>query len=439
MGESRRYFGTDGIRGVAGEPPLTAGWVLRLGRAIGRRLPGTAVIVRDTRLSSPALRDALSAGLQAEGSDVVDAGVLPTPAIAGEVRRRGAAVGVAITASHNPWRDNGIKVFGPDGFKVDDGVERDLEDALEEVDPEAPGPPGGWTDDAGPARRAYLEHLRPDDRVGRGLRLVIDAANGAASPVAREALEASGAAVEAIHVSPDGRNINEGCGALHPEDLAARVSSGGADLGVALDGDADRCLLIGEDGAPIDGDVVIALLALHRGVSDVVGTVMTNEGVVRHLARHGVTLHRAPVGDRHVLRLMRSVGATLGGESSGHVIQLDRSPAGDGLATALAMLELRAAAARPLARLAAEVPRFPSRLRAVRVARKPPIDRVPRLVTAIEEAEERMGESGRVLVRYSGTEPVLRVFVEGADEPLVERLCADLSREARRALGDLED
>ena len=438
MGRTR-YFGTDGIRGVAGQPPLTSGLVLRLGRAIAKYHPGLTVIGADTRRSSPALRSAIGAGLLMEGADVLNIGVLPTPAIAGEVLRRGAATGVAITASHNPFQDNGIKLFGADGNKLDDEHELRLERALEEIDVDEPGPVGTWSEDIPGARQAYLASLRPERQFSLGLHVLVDAANGAASPVAASALEATGARVSALSVEPDGSNINEGCGALHPQRLCDRVKAGDADLGVALDGDADRCLMVDENGQLVDGDVLIALLAIHRRLPAVVGTVMTNEGVVRHLAGLGVELHRANVGDRNVLQMMRQRDILLGGESSGHVIQLDRGPAGDGLATALAVLELRDVAGRTLAEMAAEVPRYPSELRAVRVREKVPLDELTELTRAVEAAQARLANAGRTLIRYSGTEPVLRVFVEGADAALVHELCGSLAENARQLLGSEEE
>ena len=436
---TRRFFGTDGIRGVAGELPLTPGFVMRLGRALARSRPGTAVLGRDTRQSSPALRDALSAGLLADGATVVDVGVLPTPAIAGEVLRRGAASGIVITASHNPFGDNGIKVFGPDGTKLDDDEEEALEIGLQELDPDDPGAPGRWTEEHEEARTAYLASLAPAERCGEGLRLAVDAANGAASAVAAEALSATGADVQAIACTPDGRNINRACGALHPGRLVDLVSAGVVDLGIALDGDADRCVIVGEDGELIDGDVLIALLAMHRGLDQVIGTVMTNEGVVRHLAANGVVVHRAAVGDRNVLAMMKERGAVLGGESSGHVIQLDRGPTGDGLATALAALQLRHDRGERLCEQSARVPRYPSRLRAVAVASKPPLHEVSGLSDAVADAERRLAGQGRILIRYSGTEPVLRVFVEGADSDLVRALCDELSETARSTMGVEEE
>ncbi len=432
----RRYFGTDGIRGRAGQPPLTPGLVLRLGRALARSRPGTVVIGRDTRLSSPALRDALAAGLLADGAHVVDLGVIPTPGVACEVLRRGASAGIAVTASHNPYQDNGIKVFGPDGTKLDDDDEARLEADLDALDPDDPGEVGRWTEDGAAARRAYVASLAPDAPFASGLHVLVDAANGAASALAAEVLEATGASVTALSCDPDGTNINVDCGALHPARLCERIVAGEAQLGVALDGDADRCVMAGEDGQLIDGDVLIALLALHRGLDRVVGTVMTNEGVVRHLQDRGVAVTRAAVGDRNVLLAMRREGALLGGESSGHVIQLDLSPTGDGLATALAALRLRQDAGRPLCELAAEIPRFPSTLRAVRVREKVPLDEVPDLKAVIEGVEAGLTGRGRVLVRYSGTEPVLRVFVEGADDDQVRACCDELAATAHRLLGE---
>lgn len=433
----RRYFGTDGIRGVAGEPPLTPGQVLRLGRAIARLYPGTVVVGRDTRRSSPALRDALTAGLLADGADVVDLGVLPTPAVPGDLLRRGAAAGVMITASHNPFEDNGIKVFSPRGDKLDADAEAALEDALDAADPDAPAREiGRWRSDGEAALAAYVAGLRPAARWGEGLRLLVDAAHGAASAVAGDVLSATGAEVRVIGDAPDGRNINDGCGALHPSVVARRVEAGEADLGVTLDGDADRCVMIDERGRTVDGDALIALLALHRGHRDVVGTVMSNEGVVLHLAARGVQMHRAPVGDRNVLARMRELGAMLGGEESGHVIQLDRGPAGDGLATALAALELRAEVGRSLAEMADEIPRYPADKRAVRVRSKPPLDQVPGMVAAMAVADEALAGRGRQLLRYSGTEAVLRILVEGDDLAHVSRVCDELQRAAEAALGE---
>jgi len=412
---------------------------MRLGRALAGLKPGTVVIGRDTRLSSPALRDALSAGLLFGGADVVDLGVLPTPGVACEVLRRGAAAGIAVTASHNPFTDNGIKVFGPDGTKLDDDDELRLEHDLDRADLDAPCGMGRFLEDAAGARQAYADSLAPAAPWGEGLHVAVDAAHGAASFLAGPALEATGARVTTLYCEPDGTNINVDCGAVHPGHLCERIAAGEAQLGVALDGDADRCVMVGEDGGLIDGDVLIALLALHRGLDRVVGTVMTNEGVARHLRERGVAVTRAAVGDRNVLLAMRAEGALLGGESSGHVIQLDRSPTGDGLATALAALELRHAAGRRLCELAAEIPRFPSTLRAVRVREKVPLDRLPAMTAAVAAAEGELAERGRVLVRYSGTEPVMRVFVEGADAPLVESLCDRLAETAREQLGDEED
>ncbi len=433
----RRYFGTDGIRGVAGQPPLTPGRVLRLGRAIARLYPGTVVVGRDTRLSSPALRDALTAGLLADGSDVIDLGVLPTPAVPGDLLRRNAAAGVMITASHNPFQDNGIKVFSPRGDKLGDDEEAALEDALDAADPEEPARGiGRWSTDAEAALAAYVEGLRPADPWGRGLRLLVDAAHGAAAAVAGTVLAASGATVEVVGDAPDGRNINEGCGALHPALVATRVQAGEADLGVTLDGDADRCVMIDERGRPMDGDVLIARLARHRGQGEGGGTVMRTAGVVGHLADRGIRMHRAPVGDRNVLVRMRELGAVLGGEESGHVIQLDRGPAGDGLATALAALELRARGGRPLAEMADEIPCYPSDKRAIRVRAKPPLEQVPELVAAMAAADGALEGRGRQLLRYSGTEPKLRILVEGDEPARVARVCDELQRAAEAALGE---
>ena len=437
-----KLFGTDGIRAEAGRPPLDDTTVFRIGKLLGRlvRRDGRrGVVGGDTRESTPAIVAAISRGLAAEGVAVENAGIVPTPAVAELVRQRKAAFGISVSASHNPWRDNGIKLFGPDGRKFPDAGESEIERRL----PEETGAPGS---DSLPSvdpslATAYAKRLRGavPGTLG-GLRIVLDAGNGAAFALAPEVFRAIGADVEAIGVAPDGRNINEGCGAVHPERLASRVAEGGFAMGAAFDGDADRVILADENGRTLDGDDVLWMLARDahgRGALDppiVVGTVMTNFGLERALESIGVSLRRTPVGDRHVARAMEDTGARLGGETSGHVILGDLSTTGDGMLAALRIAALRVQSGAPLSRLA-DLRKAPQVLKNLPVARRVPLDQVVQLTRAVADAESELAGAGRVLLRYSGTEPLLRVMVEGTDRPAVERIASHLCEVARQELG----
>ncbi|PYQ51810.1 MAG: phosphoglucosamine mutase [Acidobacteria bacterium] len=445
-----RLFGTDGIRGRAGEPPLDAATVQKIGRAIVRALGISAprvLIGRDTRESGPEIERHLAAGLAAEGAHPESAGVIPTPAIAHlarqrrGLRRRGYHLGVVISASHNPYQDNGIKVFGGAGRKFS----TELEDRTEAIIAELNGQPlrearGVEQRDLS---RAYLDHLRRSygGPPLAGMHVVVDTANGATSLLARSLFERLGARVIAINDRPDGRNINRECGATHPESVAARVAEAGADLGVAFDGDGDRCILSDARGRVVDGDHVLFLAARHlhaRGAlkgGAVVATVMSNVGLEVALGKLGIPLVRTAVGDRNVLDEMERRGANLGGEQSGHVIFRDHEPTGDGLLTALKVLEVVKAAGRPLHELAAELTVYPQVLLNVRVRERAEIEGIPEIKERLDRARSALDGRGRLVVRYSGTEPLLRVMAEGPDEAEVRSLAEGIVEAVTARLG----
>lgn len=421
-------FGTDGVRGVA-NVELTAEFALALGRAAGRVLGGgRAVVGGDTRRSTPMLDAALVAGLAAEGVDVVRLGVVPTPAVAFHAARSGA-MGAMVSASHNPHHDNGIKLFAAGGLKLPDAVERRIEAALDEA--RASGGAGvvaepGAVDDVSSGSRhrklldEYLDHVLAalEGRTLEGLRLVVDAANGAASETAGELFRRAGAEVTVIHAEPDGRNINAGCGATHTASLSQAVVEHGADLGLALDGDADRLLAVDELGNLVDGDQVIAVCAADlraRGRlrhDTVVVTVMANLGFRRAMQAVGIEVVETPVGDRYVLEALERGGYSLGGEQSGHVIFREVASTGDGGLTGLVLADVLRRDGRPMSELAAgAMTRLPQVLRNVEVDERVP-DVAEQLADEIAAAVTALGDDGRILVRASGTEPLIRVMVE---------------------------
>jgi phosphoglucosamine mutase len=442
-----RLFGTDGIRGVAGQFPLDARTVELIGRALVANLarelgrPPLIVIGRDTRESGHEIEIALAKGACAARARVESAGVITTPGVAFITRVTPFDAGVVISASHNPYTDNGIKVFSPSGRKLPDEMERRVEEELANLLEALPssgpieGQPVGYGDaQAEHFRQRYIGYLV--NEVGSGLslagvRIGVDCANGAASRIAPQVFEALGAEVETISASADGRNINDGCGSLHPEQLRQLVVEQGLDLGVAFDGDADRALFVDEGGGLVDGDQVLLLLADHMkstGSLDgniVVATVMSNIGLEVALAERGITLLRTPVGDRYVLEELLSRGGMLGGEQSGHVIFPAISLAGDGIITAIEVLRAKQASKRTLKELASQLTRFPQVLINVRVRAKPPIETLPSVKCEIERLESRMQGRGRILVRYSGTEDLARVMIEGEDQ-------ADIQQQANR-------
>lgn len=426
----KRLFGTDGIRAVAGDAPLDPPTVRRFGAALARvlaeRNPGTPRVLlgRDTRESGPWLRDAVAAGLRAEGGEAVDAGVITTPGLACLLRRHDDFhAGVMISASHNPFEDNGLKVFGSDGVKLNDAAEAEMEELI--LDGGVGDCGDGAIDvpfDAELERQyvAELEALCRPDRF-RGMRILLDGSNGAASRIAPAVFAHYGAEVDAIGVAPDGRNINLGCGSLHLDGLAARVVDGRYDVGIAFDGDADRCLAIDAQGREVDGDRILYICGLGlkragalRGDA-VVATIMSNFWLEHRFRDEGIALHRAQVGDKYVLERMVAEDLVLGGEQSGHVIFRDHATTGDGILTGLKLLDTLLDDDRSLVEIQDSIVPFPQVLLNVRVASKPDLRAHATIGPLVAEIEKDLEGTGRVVLRYSGTEPVARVMVEGQD------------------------
>ena len=446
-----KLFGTDGIRGVANQYPITPEVALRLGRAVARVLkaarPGKqkVVIGKDTRISGYMLETALTSGLVSEGARVLLTGPIPTPAVAHLTRSMACDAGIMLTASHNPFADNGIKIFGPDGYKLNDALEEEIEALI--ATGELTGPSNGVE-----LGKAY----RVDDAVGRyieftkgaigagsleGLRVVVDCANGAAYFVGPLILEELGAEVLTLGTKPNGRNINENCGALHPEGAAALVRTHGADIGICFDGDADRVIFCDGEGEVISGDRILCLAAkaLHakgrlRG-NTMVATVMSNLGLRDALAEDGIALETTGVGDRQVLERMRERGFALGGENSGHIIFADYATTGDGIMSALQILQVMKDRGASLAELADCMTEYPQELLSLPVREKPPVDSVPALREAIERAQEVFNGSGRTLVRYSGTERKIRILVECADAACAKEQADAIAGAVRETIG----
>jgi phosphoglucosamine mutase len=441
---ARAWFGTDGIRGVANER-LSPELALRVGRAATRRLrdshPAPVVLIgRDTRRSGTMLEDALAAGIASAGGHAVRLGVLPTPAVAWGVLQRGAAAGIVISASHNPYPDNGIKLFGADGYKLLDAEEEAIE-ALLEADTDLPtGRDVGTTSSATGAAEAYAEWVAEVAGVPlAGMRIVVDCAHGAATTVAPRLFELLGADVVLIACEPDGCNINVECGSTHLGHVAAAVVAEGATLGVAFDGDADRVLFVDAAGNPVDGDHILTLLAadaISRAAlpgNRVVVTSMANLGAHHALRALGCTLEITDVGDRYVLEAMRRHGSVLGGEQSGHVIALDHQTTGDGPLTATLVLAALARSGQTLAEAAAAVEKFPQNLISVR-ARREGLEECTPLWDAIAAAEAELGDNGRIVVRASGTEPLVRVMVEARDAEACRAIAQELVAIVEREL-----
>ncbi|MGI8773363.1 MAG: phosphoglucosamine mutase [Acidobacteriaceae bacterium] len=459
----RTFFGTDGIRGVAGEAPLDAPTIYAVGLALAHSLKQRAatpaalsaprvmlgprvLLGMDTRESSAWISAVISEGLRKGGATVENAGVITTPGIAYLACRRGFAAGVVISASHNPWQDNGIKIFGGDGYKLPDEVELGIE---EEIFRQLAGiaAPDARALSAPPVdvtfRHEYEGFLR-DAVPGltlNGTKIVVDCANGAASAIAPELFAQLGGDVRLTHASPDGRNINEHCGALHPEIVAKEVVALGADLGVTLDGDADRALFADAQGRVVNGDAVLLLAArdlkargeLHGGM--VVATTMSNMGLEAALTRDGIRMLRAPVGDKYVLQMMQEHKASLGGEQSGHILFPAKSTTGDGLLTALLVLDLVQRAGRPLHALVADLKVFPQVIVNVRVREKRPLEQIPAVMASIRDAESALDGNGRVVVRYSGTEALARVMIEAESEQEMRLHAEQIAGAIRDELG----
>jgi len=447
----KELFGTDGIRGVAGEYPLDPHTTYAAGLALGRlaRQLGAdpeVILGVDTRESGPWISRHLAGGLAAEGVRARFAGLIATSGVAYLTRTDAFVAGVMVSASHNPYRDNGIKIFGHSGYKLPDEQEHELEGEIFSLLARGVEPsPIAMEEDPGLDLR-YLDFLASTfPRSLEGLRIVMDCANGAASKLGPALLNRLGAQVHAIHCSPDGRNINLNCGALHVESLRETVRNLGAELGVALDGDADRAMFISPRGEVVDGDGVLLLTARHllgrgelggpQGRPTVVSTVMSNLGLERALASEGISMPRTAVGDKYVLEEMRRIGAVLGGEQSGHIIFHNHATTGDGLLTTLRVLEVMLASGRGLDELTTGLERYPQRLVNIRVREKRPFDQLPEVAGEIQAAESAFGVAGRILVRYSGTELLARVMIEGADGGLVEEHAGRIARAIERAIG----
>lgn len=444
-----RMFGTDGVRGVANSEALSPELAFALGRAaaaLARERSGgrvTAVVGRDTRRSGPMLAAALSAGICSAGGDVVDLGVITTPGVAFLTRHLKADFGVMISASHNPAPDNGIKFFSADGYKLPDEAEDQLEAKVKAKPDTMPRPTGadlGSIRQSAEAVEAYVEYLVSTGEPLSGLRVVVDCGHGAAYRVSPEVLRRLGAEVIALNTAPDGLNINDGCGSTHPEALQEAVRAHGAHAGIAHDGDADRCIAVDERGELVDGDQIMAICALDlkaRGQlpnDTLVATVMSNMGLELLMRAHGVNLVRTKVGDRYVLEEMLKGGYGLGGEQSGHVIFGALSTTGDGILTAVQLLSILARERQPLSVLAGRMQRLPQWLENVRVARKEGWDQNPAIREAIARAEAELAGQGRVLVRASGTEPLIRVMLEGADMAQIQRLSVAIAEVIRTEL-----
>ncbi|MDL2267595.1 phosphoglucosamine mutase [Desulfovibrio sp. OttesenSCG-928-G15] len=448
----KRLFGTDGMRGTVNQYPMLPDLALRVGLAAGSYFRTgekrhRVVIGKDTRLSGYIYENALTAGLCASGMDVFLVGPLPTPAIAFLTRNMRADFGIVISASHNPFQDNGIKFFDSQGFKLPDKVESIITDMVldNEWDWDYPAPDKvGRAFKIQDAPGRYIVSLKnsfPTSMSLEGIRVVLDCANGANYRVAPMALKELGAEVVSIGISPDGLNINDKVGSLHPEVTAAKVRETRADIGIALDGDADRVIVVDETGNILDGDQILAVCALdfmEKGQlpgNKLVGTVMSNLSLEIFMRKHGGELLRADVGDRYVTEMMREHGATLGGEQSGHIVFMDHGTTGDGLLAGLQILRIMRERKQPLSQLANLLKRLPQKLLNVRVREKLPFEDIPAIQESVAKAEKALSDQGRVLLRYSGTEKLARVMVEGYDEDQVERIAKEIADVLRSTLG----
>lgn len=435
-----KYFGTDGIRGRVGDAPVTADFMLRMGRAAGKVLAAgdsrSVVIGKDTRISGYMFESSLEAGLAAAGANVALLGPMPTPAIAYLTRTLHACAGIVISASHNPFYDNGIKFFSAEGEKLPDEIERAIEEELEQpfstVASEKMGKASRIDDAAG----RYIEFCKgtiPFEITLRGLKIVVDCANGATYKVAPAVFEELGANVITVGVNPDGLNINEKCGSTYPEFVSQAVLEHGADLGIALDGDGDRVVMVNARGEVVNGDELLYVLAtdrqdkgqLHGGV---IGTVMSNFGLELALKKRNIPFLRSPVGDRHVHKALVKNGWTLGGEASGHLLCLDRASTGDGIVSALQVLEVMISKGKTLAELTSDVQKLPQIMINIPVSgRVTDMDKSKPINSAVQSVQHQLGETGRVILRPSGTEPLIRVTLEGMDEIQVKQLAGELA------------
>jgi phosphoglucosamine mutase len=449
---SRRLFGTDGIRGVANAHPMTGELMLKLGRAVAYLIKNgphrhRVVIGKDTRLSGYMLETALASGICSMGVDVLICGPLPTPAISQLTVSMRADAGAVISASHNPYQDNGIKFFSHDGFKLPDEIEMKIEelianDELNHLRPTATSIGKAFRiEDAGGRYVVFAKSTFPKDLTLEGLTIVVDCGHGAAYRVAPAVLQELGAKVITIGASPDGKNINKGFGALHPETMCKAVLKTGANIGIALDGDADRLIVADEKGRVVDGDAVMAVCGLDLlrrkalPKKTIVSTVMSNLGLDQCVAKAGGRVVRTRVGDRYVVEEMRKSGYSFGGEQSGHLIFLEHATTGDGTVAALALLSVMVQSGKPVSELARVMDVYPQAQLNLPVREKPELGSIPDVMRAIRDVEKKLGKEGRVLVRYSGTEPKVRVLVEGPDKKLIEAYADDIATELKKAIG----
>jgi phosphoglucosamine mutase len=447
----RKLFGTDGIRAVAGEAPLDPPTIFATGLALASSLKGLypqprVLLGADTRESSPWISAVISAGLCRGGAEVLNTGVITTPGVAYLTHKHRLAAGVVISASHNPWQDNGIKVFGGDGYKLPDATEMAIEEEIFRRLKDSP-PPGLKGLSAPPANKAFreeyeafLRNVVPQLNLN-GKKIVIDCANGAAAVIASELFTSLGGEIHLTHVTPNGRNINENCGALHPEVVARETKALGADLGITFDGDADRALFADAHGRVVNGDGVMLVAARDMQAKGelagnvVVATTMSNMGLEAALRSSGIRMLRAPVGDKYVLEMMQKHQASLGGEQSGHILFLRRSTTGDGLLTALVLLDTLARSGKPLHELLSDLRVFPQVIVNVRVREKRPLEQIPAVMESIQQAETDLHGNGRVVVRYSGTEALARVMIEAESEQQMREHAERIAQAIRVEIG----
>lgn len=448
----KKLFGTDGVRGVANIEPMTSETAMKLGRAaahIFKNGPGRhrIVIGKDTRLSGYMIETALASGICSMGADVLLVGPLPTPGISFITSSMRADAGVVISASHNPYQDNGIKLFSREGFKLPDSMEHEIEELIlcekfNKLRPTADEVGKAFRiDDAQGRYIVFLKNTFPKAMTLEGLKIVLDCSNGAAYKVGPAVLEELGAEVISIGVSPDGTNINEGCGSLYTDKLCEKVREVGADIGIALDGDADRVIMSDEKGNVVDGDAIMAICAtdmLKKGElrnNTLVATVMSNIGLDIAMKEAGGSMIRTDVGDRYVVKEMRNGGYNVGGEQSGHIVFLDHNTTGDGMLAALQVLRVMKERERSLSELAGVMTRFPQTLLNIRVKEKKAQEEIPGFCEAIKDVEARLADKGRILVRYSGTEPIMRIMIEGEDETDIRNMANALADMVKKELG----
>jgi phosphoglucosamine mutase len=449
----RRLFGTDGIRGVANTEPMTAELALQVGKAVAHIIRSGShrhkiVVGKDTRLSGYMLENALAAGICSMGVDVLLVGPLSTPGIAFVTQSMRADAGAVISASHNPFQDNGIKFFARDGFKLPDAVELQIEElifgrGLDSLRASSVNVGrAARIDDAQGRYIVFAKNTFPRELSLEGMKVVVDCANGAAYKVAPLVFEELGAQVIRLNVSPNGTNINDGCGALHPEGMARAVLEHGARIGIALDGDADRVIVVDEKGETVDGDAIMAICAQHLSLqkklahNTLVATVMSNMGLEAAMNRLGVTVERTQVGDRYVVEHMRKNGFNFGGEQSGHLIFLDHTTTGDGVIAALELLTVMLRSGKPLSELKKLFEPYPQTLVNVAIQRRRELSELPHVTKAIKAAEKKLGRAGRVLVRFSGTELKARILIEGTDRAANEAMAQDIAEALTKSLCD---